>query len=82
MTEPHNRPPLPPDDNPWRAAGLVSAIGIVLALMLGAGWWIGNAYDNNHGTRFGYLVGLLVGLAIGIAAVALLIRKYTGARKK
>jgi hypothetical protein len=82
MTEPHDRPPLPPDDNPWRAAGLVSAIGIDLALMLGLGWWLGSTYDQNQGTRYGYLIGLLVGLVVGIATVALLIRKYTGARRK
>jgi ATP synthase protein I len=82
MTEPHNRPPLPPDDNPWRAAGLVSAIGVDLAVSIGLGYWIGNAYDQHQGTRYGYLIGLLIGLVAGIATVTLLIRKYTGARRK
>jgi hypothetical protein len=82
MTESQDRPPLPPDENPWRAAGLVSAIGVDLAVSVGLGWWIGNAYDQNQGTQYGYLIGLLVGLVAGIGTVALLIRKYTGAGRK
>lgn len=82
MTEPQDRPPLPPDENPWRAAGLVSAIGVDLVVSLGLGWWIGNAYDQNHGTENGYLIGLLVGLVAGIGTVAALIRKVMGAGRK
>ena len=82
MTEPHDRPPLPPDDNPWRAAGLVSAIGVDLVVSIGLGWWVGNAYDQRQGTSYGSLIGLLVGLGIGILTIALLIRKYTGAGRK
>lgn len=82
MSESQDRPPLPPDDNPWRAAGLVSAIGVDLGVTLGLGWWIGSYYDRQQGTEYGYLVGLLIGLAAGIGTVAALIRKYTGARRK
>lgn len=82
MTEPRDRPPLPPDENPWRAAGLISAIGVDLAVTLGLGWWIGNAYDQRQGTEYGYLVGLLVGLVAGIGTVAALIRKVMGAGRK
>lgn len=82
MNESPERPPLPPDDNPWRAAGLVSAIGVDLVVMLGLGWWLGDVYDQHQGTRYGYLVGLLAGLIAGIGTVALLIRKVTGAGRK
>jgi ATP synthase protein I len=82
MTESPDQKPLPPDDNPWRAAGLISAIGVDLVVTVGLGWWIGSYYDQHQGTHYGYLVGLLVGLAAGIGTVAALIRKYTGARRK
>jgi ATP synthase protein I len=82
MPESPDRPPLPPDDNPWRAAGLVSAIGVDLALTVGLGWWLGSKYDQQHGTSHGSLIGLLVGLTVGILTIAALIRKYTGAERK
>lgn len=82
MSDSNNRPPVPPDENPWRALALVSGIGIDLGVMLWLGYWVGTKYDQHQGTEFGYLVGLLVGLAVGVVTVAGLIRKYTGAGRK
>jgi ATP synthase protein I len=82
MPESQDRPPLPPDENPWRMAGLVSAIGVDLAVSIGLGWFIGSVYDEHQGTRYGVLIGLLVGLVAGIGTVAALIRKVTGAGRK
>ena len=30
-----------PKDNPWRAVALTSAIGVDLAICIGAGYWLG-----------------------------------------
>ncbi|MDG0811759.1 AtpZ/AtpI family protein [Cohnella rhizosphaerae] len=76
MPESERKPPLPPDENPWRAAGLVTAIGAELAVCVGLGWWIGSVADGNRGTSTWYLVGLLVGLVAGIGSAVGLIRKF------
>ncbi|QTH42379.1 AtpZ/AtpI family protein [Cohnella sp. LGH] len=76
-----NSPKIPPqDENPWRAAGLVTAIGVELAVLVGLGWWLGSAYDERNGTDSGYIVGLIVGLIAGIGSAIGLIRKYAGGR--
>lgn len=82
MPESRRQSPAPPDENPWRAAGLVSAIGIELAVCVGLGWWIGAVIDRDNGTKYGYLVGLVVGLVAGIGSAVALIRKFAGERRK
>lgn len=71
----------PQDDNPWRAAGLVMAIGIELAILTGLGWWLGTLFDDQNGTSYGYLTGVIVGLIAGIGSAAGLIRKYAGGKR-
>jgi len=77
-----NSPNSPPqDDNPWRAAGLVTAIGAELAVLVGLGWWLGSAFDDRYGTESGYIIGLVVGLIAGIGSAIGLIRKYAGGKR-
>ena len=71
----------PQDDNPWRAAGLVTAIGAELAILVAVGWWLGTVYDDRNGTDYGYLTGLIVWLIAGIGSAAGLIRKYAGGKR-
>lgn len=83
MPESRQKTPLPPDENPWRAAGLVTAIGVELAVCVGLGWWIGSTVDRNNGTSSWYMVGLVLGLIAGIGSAVGLIRKYaSGERRK
>jgi hypothetical protein len=72
---------IPQDDNPWRAAGLVTAIGAELAILVGLGWWLGNVYDQSNDTEYGYLAGLVIGLVAGIGSAIGLIRKYAGGKR-
>ncbi|WEK53974.1 MAG: AtpZ/AtpI family protein [Candidatus Cohnella colombiensis] len=81
MTESTRKPELPPDENPWKAAGLVAGLGIELAVCIGLGWWLGSIYDNRNGTDYGYITGVVIGLVSGIGSAVALIRKYTGASK-
>lgn len=81
MSNSPRKPDLPPDDNPWRAAGLVTAIGVELAVCVGLGWWLGSVYDDRNGTGYGYMTGLVIGLIAGIGSAVGLIRKYSGAGK-
>jgi hypothetical protein len=79
MADSPQRPPQ--DESPWRAAGLVTAIGLELAILIGLGWWLGTVYDDRNGTGYGYLTGLIVGLVAGIGSAAGLIRKYAGGKQ-
>jgi|HigsolmetaGSP12D_1036236.scaffolds.fasta_scaffold05959_3 hypothetical protein len=80
MTDSPRQSKPPQDENPWRVAGLVTAIGAELAVFIGLGWWLGSIYDDRNGTGYGSLAGLLVGLAAGIGMVAAMLRKFTGGR--
>mgnify|MGYP000909066012 CR=1 FL=1 len=82
MPDSRRQPPIPPDENPWRAAGLVTAIGAELGVCVGLGWWVGAAMDRDYGTSHWYLVGLVVGLVAGIGSAIALIRKFAGERRK
>lgn len=67
------------DDNPWRAAGLVGAMGteVVVFLMLGyfGGRYISRWTDGGSGWIVG---GVLIGLFLGITAAALTVRRFLG----
>lgn len=82
MPESRRPQPPPPDENPWKAAGLVTAIGVEFAVCVGLGWWIGAVADRNNGTSYWYMVGLVAGLVAGIGSAIGLIRKFTGERRK
>ena len=66
----------PTDENPWKTAALVMGLGVELAVCVGLGWWLGDAYDRRNGTECGYLVGVIVGLIAGIGSAISLIRKF------
>lgn len=68
-------------DNPWKAMGLVGAVGADLAICLGIGYWIGSRADGSSGGVLYSMLGMLGGLVVGIATVFLLIRTYTGGKK-
>jgi ATP synthase protein I len=72
---------LPPDENPWKTAGLVMGLGVELAVCVGLGWWLGTVYDQRNGTDYGYLTGVIVGLVAGIGSAVALVRKFTGERR-
>jgi ATP synthase protein I len=81
MAESPRKPNLPKDENPWRAAGLVTGLGVELAVCVGLGWWLGTVYDDRNGTTYGYITGVVIGLVAGIGSAVALIRKYTGAER-
>jgi ATP synthase protein I len=64
-------------DNPWQAIGLVSLIGVDLAVCVVAGVWLGKYIDRMYATGPWFLMlGLLVGLGVGVYSVYRLIRTY------
>jgi hypothetical protein len=67
-----------PKDNPWRAAALTSAIGIDLAVCLGAGYWFGSVLSGWFGGQMWLLAGFLLGLAAAVASIYLLIKTTGG----
>ncbi|MFC4766507.1 AtpZ/AtpI family protein [Effusibacillus consociatus] len=74
-----NDPQKKPDknENPYRAIGLVSAIGTDLALCVLGGVYLGKWIDGEFGTTPIFLmIGLLVGLGVGIYSMMLLIKKF------
>lgn len=73
------RPPEEPGkkDNPYRAIGMVSAIGTDLALSVLGGVYLGKWIDSQFGTAPVFLVaGLLAGLAAGIYGIILLAKRF------
>ncbi|MFM1651198.1 AtpZ/AtpI family protein [Brevibacillus sp. B_LB10_24] len=64
-------------DKPWQAIGLVSVIGVDMAVCVIAGVWIGKYMDGLLGTKpWLLLAGLLIGLGVGVYSVYRLIRAY------
>jgi VIT1/CCC1 family predicted Fe2+/Mn2+ transporter len=67
------------NDNPWKAMGLVSAVGVDLAVCMWAGYAAGAFVDQKLGNHMLWsLIGLGVGLVTGIFTVILLIKRFTG----
>jgi len=67
------------NDNPWKAMGLVSAVGVDLALCMWLGYLGGTYLDQQLGFDMVWaLIGLGVGLVIGVGTVILLIKRFTG----
>jgi ATP synthase protein I len=65
-----------PKDNPWRAAALTSAIGIDLAVCLGAGYWLGGLLSG--GSMTWSILGLVIGLAVAVVSIYLMIKTTGG----
>jgi ATP synthase protein I len=81
MADNSRKPNLPEDLNPWRTFGLVTALGLEMAVCIGLGWWLGTVYDDRNGTGYGYLTGVIIGLIAGIGSAVALIRKYSEDRR-
>jgi len=65
------------DDNPWRAAGLVGAIGADIAICTVLGYLVGRYLAGLFGGGAGWmLAGVLVGFFLGIFSVVLLLKKF------
>jgi membrane protein DedA with SNARE-associated domain len=70
------------NDNPWKAMGLVGAVGVDLAVCMWAGYFAGSVLDNKMGTSMMWaLIGLGIGLVVGVLTVIALIKRVTGEDK-
>jgi ATP synthase protein I len=65
-------------DSPWRAIGLVSAIGIDLGLGTFLGFLGGSYLDKLLGSEpVGMVVGVLLGLLMGIVGITFLVKLFS-----
>lgn len=65
------------DDNPWRAAALVSALGLDVVLCTAAGYWVGRWAGTQLGSLNSWVIGgVLVGFAVGILTSILVVKKF------
>lgn len=73
--KPHNN-----GDSPWRAAALVSVMGINVAICLIGGYWIGNWLSGLFGgSALAWKAGgFFVGLIVAVWSVVQLVRKALG----
>lgn len=64
------------NDNPWKAAALVGALGVDVGICIFLGYWLGRVAGERFGDPKAWMVsGLLVGLAVGILSAILIVRK-------
>jgi len=62
-------------DNPWKAAGLVGGLGMVVVVFVLAGYYGGNAISRITG-RTGWVAGgVLTGFGLGIVAAVLMVKR-------
>ncbi|AGA59878.1 MAG: DUF997 domain-containing protein [Thermobacillus sp.] len=62
-------------DNPWRAAALVGAMGVNVAVCMTAGYWLGARLG---GTPGWVVAGLLGGLLVGILSCVAMVKFVLG----
>ena len=67
--------PNPGGMNPWKAAGLVSAIGADLVVCILGGYFAGAYLSEKSGHPIWVAAGVIIGLAIGIASVVFMIKR-------
>ena len=66
------------NDNPWRAAGLVGAMGAELVVCTLGGYYLGKLHWQPNGAEtFWMIAGLVVDLALGAIGIIFLIKYYT-----
>lgn len=66
-------------DNPWRAVALTSAIGIDLAVCLGAGYYVGDYFSQLMGGGVMWILGgFMLGLVAAIGSIYFMIKYYGG----
>lgn len=58
-------------DSPWRAAGLVGAMGLDVAICICLGYVVGDKLGS-------VIMGVLVGLAVGLYTCVLLVKRVLG----
>lgn len=64
-----------PQTNPWKYAGLATAIGTDLALCLVAGYYGGNLLADRTGQRLWIAMGLLLGLVVALTSIVFMIKR-------
>jgi hypothetical protein len=65
-------------DNPWKAVGLVSAIGVELVVCMLVGFFGGRYLsDLQGGQTIWIVVGIMAGFLVGVAGIYYLLRFYT-----
>ncbi|MED4601487.1 AtpZ/AtpI family protein [Paenibacillus validus] len=65
------------NDNPWRAAALVSALGVDVVFCTAAGYWVGSWTGTHLGSLKAWVIGgVLVGFAVGILTSILVVKKF------
>ncbi len=71
-------------DSPWRAIGLVSAIGVDLVVCILVGFYLGRyAMESFGGNPLWLAAGVVAGIAIGIVSVVFMITFHLrGMRRK
>ena len=70
-------------DTFWRDVGLYSTLGLNLAAMVGAGFYLGLRLDQHYGTAPRWiLAGFLTGLAIGLYTMFAMAARLGGKTKK
>ncbi|MCR8645097.1 AtpZ/AtpI family protein [Paenibacillus sp. N1-5-1-14] len=73
MKPPHS------DSNPWKAVGMVSALGIDLVVCMGLGYYLGKLMSDAAGGQPLWIVlGVVLGLIVGIVSIIVILRKVTG----
>ncbi|WP_010279024.1 AtpZ/AtpI family protein [Paenibacillus senegalensis] len=64
------------NENPWRAAGLVSVIGADFVVCLLLGYFIGKYVSNLFGGSIGWVAGgIFLGLAVAVISTIFMIKK-------
>ncbi|MFC0216404.1 AtpZ/AtpI family protein [Paenibacillus chartarius] len=67
----------PNNQSPWRAAGLVTALGLDIVVCTMIGYFAGSYAGKYFGSPTAWTVGgVLVGFAIGIITVVLMLKKF------
>ncbi|MNI04029.1 putative F0F1-ATPase subunit [compost metagenome] len=73
----------PDNQSPWRAAALVSALGIDVVVCTTIGYFIGSFAGKQYGDLKTWTVGgVLVGFAIGILTAVLVLKKFLGDKRE
>lgn len=62
--------------NPWKAAGLVSAIGADLVVCMVGGFFAGDYLASKTGQAGWTVAGLLFGMFVGIFTIVMLIKRF------
>lgn len=64
-----------PGKNPWKYAGLASAIGMNLVICMMLGYFGGDAIAARTGHKGWTAAGLLLGLFVGLGSIVLMIKR-------